>query len=204
MKILVVCATNEEILPLKSINSLIHKLDFLVTGPGMVATTYQLTKYLSGKKYDLAINCGIAGSFNKTLAIGEVVWIKTDVFSELGAEDGDNFLSFKDIALSFQDTFESTFSINPEKNSLRKVNSITVNTVHGNEKSIDTIRQRNHADIESMEGAAFFYVCENENVPSIQLRSISNYIERRNKESWNIPLAIKNLDEGFRNLISII
>jgi futalosine hydrolase len=45
-----------------------------------------------------------------------------------------------------------------------------------------------------MEGAAFFYVCRQLNVPCIQIRAVSNYVEKRNRDAWNIPLAIKNLN----------
>ena len=38
-----------------------------------------------------------------------------------------------------------------------------------------------------------FKVCEEFNVPCIQVRTISNYVEKRNKESWNIPCVIQNL-----------
>ncbi|MBI5009539.1 MAG: hypothetical protein HZB98_07815 [Bacteroidia bacterium] len=44
-----------------------------------------------------------------------------------------------------------------------------------------------------MEGAAFFYVCAKENVPFIALRSVSNMVERRARDKWNIPLAIENM-----------
>jgi futalosine hydrolase len=46
-----------------------------------------------------------------------------------------------------------------------------------------------------MEGAAVFYTCNIMNTPSIQIRSVSNHIEPRNKANWNIPLAIKALND---------
>jgi len=52
-----------------------------------------------------------------------------------------------------------------------------------------------------MEGAAFLFVCEHEQIPCIQLRAVSNFVEKRNKEAWNIPLAIENLNQ---QLIAII
>jgi futalosine hydrolase len=55
-----------------------------------------------------------------------------------------------------------------------------------------------------MEGAAFFYACEEANVAALQVRAISNYVEKRNKENWNMPLAVKNLNnwltEDLKNL----
>ena len=45
-----------------------------------------------------------------------------------------------------------------------------------------------------MEGAAVFKVCKEMKVPCIQIRSISNKVERRNKENWDLDLAISNLN----------
>ena len=78
---------------------------------------------------------------------------------------------------------------------LRKVTGITVNTVHGNTESIEAIQERINPTVESMEGAAFFYACEEAQVPAIQIRAISNYVEKRSRENWNVPLAVKNLND---------
>ena len=79
-----------------------------------------------------------------------------------------------------------------------------MNTVHGNMASIEKVIKKYKPEIESMEGAAFFYVCEKENIPSIQLRAISNYVERRNKDNWNIPLALQNLKLALEKLLSAL
>ncbi len=203
MKILITAATKEEISLLNGIKSKNHELDFLVTGVGMVATAYSLTKQLMKNHYDLAVNCGIAGSFDRSIPIGEVVSVNKDIFSELGAEDGNDFLSLDQIGLQGKNSFNNTFLLNAASiHILREVRSITVNTIHGNDPTIKTIVNRLQPQIETMEGASFFFVCENENIPSLQLRSISNYIEKRNRESWNIPLAIENLNKTLIKIIS--
>ena len=205
MKILFVAATNDEISLLKGVNPDNHFLDFLVTGVGMVANTYELTKYLRNRSFDLAINCGIAGSFDRSIPIGEVVSVKEDIFSEHGAEDGNEFLSLSDIGLDGKLFLQNTFSLNSHSIlPLREVRSITVNTVHGNELSIQTIIKRFQPQIETMEGASFFFVCEKENLPSLQFRAISNYIEKRNRAAWNIPLALENLKVFIEKLISTL
>ena len=61
--------------------------------------------------------------------------------------------------------------------------------------------KRLNPDIESMEGAAVFKVCEEMRVPCIQIRSISNKVERRNKENWNLDLAISNLNTEVEKII---
>lgn len=208
MKLLVVSATAFEIKPLLDVMGVVPndyepfltaqykslQIDVLITGVGMAATAYYLGKILR-PDYQLVINAGICGSFNANLSIGEVVNIYEDSFSELGAEDGKRFLSLKELNLK---GITSVTNVNPYANevldTLPKVNGITVNTVHGNEDSIKTVFEKFHPFVESMEGAAFMMACDLAQVAFAQLRAVSNYVEPRNKENWNIPLAIKNLN----------
>ena len=90
------------------------------------------------------------------------------------------------------------------KHGLRKVRGITVNKVHGNEKSIKQVQSRLSPDIESMEGAAFFYACKMSKVNFIQIRAISNYVEKRNKNSWQIELALSNLASELKQILNQI
>ena len=59
----------------------------------MTATAFALGRELATNQYDLAINLGIAGSFDRNIALGEVVEVTDDRFSELGAEDDEAFLT---------------------------------------------------------------------------------------------------------------
>jgi futalosine hydrolase len=223
MKILIVSATTIEINPLlqaltfnKAITPVLsnysyngHNIDILITGVGMVPTAYFLGKILATNKYDLALNIGIAGSYNKSYNIGNVVNVTKDLFSELGAEDGEYFLSIIDIKLIEQDKFpfengeiiNNSITDNNTINTLPKVKGITVNTVHGKKESIAKIRKTFSPDIESMEGAAFLYACLSERINCFQIRAISNLVELRNRKEWNIPLAVKNLNDTILKII---
>lgn len=164
----------------------------LITGAGMVPTAFALGKHLAKNKYDLAINLGIAGSFDKSIALGDVVAITEDTFAELGAEDDEDFITIDKLGLG-ESTFRATYKL-PENIGLRKANAITVNTVHGNDASIKKLSRYIDAQIESMEGAAFFYACRQVGLPCMQIRAVSNYVEKRNRDAWQIGLAIKNLN----------
>ncbi len=169
------------------------ELKIFVSGVGMSAMSYCMGKALNDE-YDIAINMGIAGSFLKMHELGHVVNVTNDIFSELGAEDGDKFLTLEDLNLKGTSEEHNNSTIkNSVINELPKVKGITVNTVHGNESSIKKIVQRLNPDVESMEGAAFMYACKKESLPFVQIRSISNYVDKRNKSNWNIPLALENL-----------
>tara|TARA_B100001758_G_C18405894_1_gene612048 strand:- start:2459 stop:3037 length:579 start_codon:yes stop_codon:yes gene_type:complete len=190
MKILLLAASSDEIIKEYFLN-----YEILISGIGMVNTTYAITRHLSANSYDLVINMGVAGCFDSFLKIGDVVEVIEDTLSEIGFEDGLKFEQFSDFDI------RSTFTVEG-KTSLQKVKGITVNKVHGNEDSIAKIVRRLRPDIESMEGAAVFKVCKEFAIPCIQLRAISNKVERRNKENWNLPLAIKNLNRTVQQVIS--
>jgi futalosine hydrolase len=168
-------------------------ITFVVSGVGMSAMSYSMGKALNDS-YDMAINIGIAGSFSKKLELGHVVNVTRDIFSELGAEDGDKFLTLQELNLiGTSEEHNNSIIKNKVIDLLPKVSGITVNTVHGNEQSIKKIIQRLNPDVESMEGAAFMYAAKKESMPFVQIRAISNYVDRRNKSNWNIPLALENL-----------
>lgn len=201
MKILLVAATRAEIALLATQFGLPDQdfvktkdFDLLITGVGMTATAFALGKHLSGN-YKLVLNLGIAGAFNPDLPLATVVNVTTDEFAELGAEDGDAFLSIDDLGFGKARYSARNNLLNSDLEKLPRVHGITVNQVHGNENSITRIRERCNPGVESMEGAAVLYCCEKEGLPCLQVRSISNYVEPRNKERWQIGAAIKALNE---------
>ena len=210
MKIIIAVATYKEVEPFLLIHIPAHNsnkkcfefvyknasINILITGVGMVETSYRLTKFLTSNDFDFCLNIGICGSFNYNLALGSVVNIYQDTLSELGAENGNAFLSLDSINLagvsSVVNYSESNFD---EINILPKVNGITVNTVHGNNSSIEKVITRLNPVTESMEGFSFMYVCNEFKLPYFQIRAVSNYVEARNKDAWDIKLAIKNIND---------
>jgi futalosine hydrolase len=209
MQILIVVATNLEIKPFAEIMHKYPDVKVLTTGIGMVATAFALGKELTVNNYDLVINAGIAGSYNRNINIGEVVNVITDRIVEMGADDGENFIPFNklDIERLSQSTNDDGFLVNNSIienqviNNLKKVNGITVNTIQGNENKIKKMVDTFDPDIETMEGAAVFYSCHSMDIPFFQIRAVSNYIEKRNTANWNIKKAIENLNYTLINII---
>ena len=225
MKILIVSATEKEIIPL--INSLTASsprnesnrysykniiIDILVTGIGSVFTTFFLTQKLIQDKYDLIINAGIAGSFSSFHKIGDVVYVHSDQFADLGIEDEISFSTLfeKGFISKSSFPFQEGILVNPIKiknsliTGLKQVDAITVNTTHGKNESIELFKHKFDADIETMEGAAVFYVCLQQRVRFVQIRAISNYVKSRKIAEWDIPLAIENLNKKLFELLVIL
>ena len=192
MKVLIVAATELEV-----VSENIRNFPVLITGVGMVNTAINLTKELIKSDYDLVINMGIAGSFSDDVKIGDVVEVVEDTFSEIGFEDGDKFSEFTDFRI------KTSYSVKSKTN-LRKAKGITINTVHGKEDSITEIVNRINSDIETMEGASVFKVCEELDVSYMQIRAISNNVEIRNKDNWDINLAIRNLNSEVEKIIDTL
>lgn len=185
-----------------------NRLHILIGGVGMAATAYHLTKALSKTKFDLALQAGICGAFDRSIQLGEVLHVTSEQFGDMGAEDGENYLDIFDMGLIAGD--EQPFNNNrlysrpPEHliPKLREVSGLTVNMVTGNEHSVARLAKRYQCQVESMEGAAFHYVCLQENVPFAQVRAVSNYIERRNRAAWKIGEAVTNLNNWLIDLVN--
>lgn len=219
MNILVVSATHFEIQPLLDflnikqpiigLNKASHPVlsshvNILITGIGMIETAFMMGK-LMGDSNDIIINVGVCGAFDKTWPLGEVVHVTEDILSELGAEDDERFLTYNQLNLPGEHIFSPILhKTYPTINSLRKVKGITVNTIHGSSESIKKIQQLYQPDVESMEGAAFFRACKGVKEPHFQIRAISNYVEKRDKCKWQMPLAIKNMNDFLFSFIKEI
>jgi futalosine hydrolase len=185
-------------------NSLIN---LLITGVGSIATSWAMTKWLSSNsKPDLALNIGIAGSYKDDIKIGEVVVPVSDCFADAGVETGNGFITLTEAGLEDPCRFpfregriiaESEF-VRMAVRKIKPVTAVTVNTASGSEATIARIIKKFNPDIETMEGATFFYICSMAEIPFLAIRSVSNRVEARNKDNWNIPLALDNLSEKFR------
>jgi len=179
--------------------------EVLITGVGIANTAYHLGLRLNQKRrYKGVIQVGIAGAWDRTLPIGSVVAISTDCFSEMGVMTPDNFLTMEQMGFPLVETHsEKIFNIIRNPNSLpklKRVQSITVNSVHGCVKYAHQTREiwagyGYDFQVESMEGAAFFLACHHRRQHIFhQVRSISNYVENRDLSQWNILLAVENLN----------
>lgn len=211
MNILLVAATKLE---LKNVISFFHfkydtssfttegiNVEILFTGVGMVATAFALGQKFATKKYDFVINAGIAGTFNKNFTLGDVVWVKQDIFADLGAENDSQFLSIDDLgfgqALTLPIIDKNNNLISKWLDRLKPANAITVNKVSGNFKNIQKTIHRLNPDIETMEGAAFYYACQQSQTPCVQVRGISNFIEKRNTDNWDVRTAVSGVNASL-------
>jgi futalosine hydrolase len=178
-------------------------IDSLVTGVGCTATAFQLGRVLATGHYRLAINLGVAGSFDPDFPPGTVAEVVSDEFGDLGADDKGTFLSLFDLNLSDPNQFpfrEGRLSPEQVQSTVAWpcVHASTVQTTHGEAEQIRRFKARSKVSFESMEGAAFFYACMLSGVPCRQFRAVSNRVTPRDREAWKIPEALEALGVFFR------
>jgi len=183
-------------------------VDVIITGIGMVNTAYYLGKQFASNSYDVALNVGLAGSFDRSIRLGEVVNITEECISELGAEDGEKFLRIDQMNPNIADKSDSPYElINKSRiknviiDHLISVKGISVNTVHGEDKSIGKVKSLFSPSVESMEGAAFFVACANVGIKFAEIRAISNYVEQRNTSNWEIDKAVKEFTGTIEEIL---
>jgi len=216
MRLLIVAATEMEVLPLISTMHRTsdrgprtttyahagHDVVVLTTDVGMVSTAAWCSRVMSVEPFDLAFNFGVCGSFDRSLEPGRVVHVVADRLAELGAEDGDEFVGIDLLQLPAEHEFVNANPPSiPALGELPAVSAITVNTVHGSERSIAAVVARCAPQVESMEGAAFMFACQLHGLPCAQVRAVSNLVERRNRAAWKIIEAIANLNDAAAAIV---
>ncbi|MGZ8511716.1 MAG: hypothetical protein ACXWWA_15115, partial [Chitinophagaceae bacterium] len=84
---LLTAATVAEISPFlayyrDSKNSLPVAVDIIITGIGLTATTYSITKQIQVRRPGIIIQAGIGGCFDKSIPLGSVLAIKQEAIGD--------------------------------------------------------------------------------------------------------------------------
>lgn len=212
MHLLLCSATEFEIRPvIDYINrQKVTNVDILITGVGLTAATYAITRQVLKQRPGFIIQAGVAGSLDPALPLTKIVLVKEEVIGDLGVEENNTFHHVTDMKLVDKNSF-------PWKNGklannldtleaagLTLVNGVTVNEISTSENRIGYYREHLGAQVETMEGAALHYVALSENIPFLQIRSLSNFAGERDKSKWVMDKAIAGLNVELERILSKI
>src|ERR1044071_7025044 len=147
-------------------------IDVLISGIGLTATAYSLTRQLSLKRPDLVIQAGIGGGFNKKIPLGTVVAVKQDVIADQSVVEQKKLKTMYDLKLMSpnQPPYTKGWLVNPDKgimkrNRFKAVKAISINQITTDKQMMRFYEETYQPVVESMEGAALHYVCLSENIP---------------------------------------
>ncbi len=137
MNCLIVSATAREISPFLDYykDTKLTNTDVLVTGIGLTATTYSLTKQLCIKRPDIIIQAGVGGCFDSEIQLGSVLAIKQEAIADQGVIELDQLKTLFDLKLvpQNQNPFSKGWLVNKseilKKVKLKKVRGVSVNEI---------------------------------------------------------------------------
>jgi len=211
MNCLLIAATAKEIAPFLEYyrnNNKSLQVDVLITGIGLTATSYHLTKQINLKRPRLVLQAGVAGCFNKQLALGTVVTVKQDTIADESVIELKKLKTLSDLKLvpPSQFPYKKGWLVNTDvalikKTRLKAVKGISVNQITASRQKIRVYEKKFAPVVESMEGAALHYTCLMEKIPFLQLRGLSNYVGERNKKKWNMKDSINNLNKELIRIL---
>jgi futalosine hydrolase len=129
------------------------------------------------------------------------VIVKEDAFADLGIEENGNFKTLFETGFIKKNDFpfKDEWLVNPlpllTENNLFVAKGITVNKIGDDPVQNKIIKRKFLPDVESMEGAAFHYVCLQQKINFLQLRGISNDVGQRDKSKWKLKESVENLNK---------
>lgn len=212
MRIAVITATELEMEPVRAYLSerlylrRHHRFSLCVSGVGIMHTTHTLSRFLADEKPDIAIQAGIGGGFHPLKhPIGTSVAVAGEMNGDLGVlEPGGHWKGLPEMGLMDADLspYKGGRLVNPHDHlltlsALPAVNGVTVNRVSTDPEMIRIMAHQLAADVESMEGAAFHYVCLHAGIPFLQLRGLSNLVGDRDKSRWQMTTALNSVRDAL-------
>lgn len=124
-----------------------------------------MQRLLSSERPEAVVLCGIAGAYGETLRTGDTVAVIRERMAGVPS--------------AFAEEYRATMQFD----GLTEVAANTVSNVGA---------PADGAQVENMEGAVVFAVCESAGVRCGEIRAVSNRVDDA-RENWDIPAALESL-----------
>ncbi|MCJ7615495.1 MAG: futalosine hydrolase [Desulfobacterales bacterium] len=194
----------------------------LITGPGTVNTVQSLTAAIETARPSLIIQTGCAGAFRESgLNIGDIAIATEEIDIQLGIEAENDSLPLNELPFSTIKSNEIDLKnrypldielVNKALETLTKVFEgksivvmkgpfVTVSTITATDRRAKDIYKHYSPCMEGMEGAGAAHLAIHYDIPFLEIRSASNFVGKRDRDSWNLPLAFERGALAVLNLI---
>ena len=205
---LIVVATHAEAERLLDLNARV-----VVSGVGMVAAALATARALIEQEAGLVVSAGIGGAYSQSgLLPGDLALSAEIVQADLGAWDGERFLSFDELGLSILPDSPhagrfATWDHAPEV--VRRTGAclgpmLTLSSVTGSVEAATLLERRFPGALtEGMEGAGIAHAALLAGVPVLEVRGVSNAVGPRDRASWRIPQALAATRRGVAAALEV-
>jgi len=174
----------------------------LLTGIGPVEAAVQVAVYLAKTSvaFKGVINLGVGGAYCRDQGGADLLDIclaEREVLGDLGICYGDAVEPLRGESLPVLDSFSLDSNLLTQAETLLKNSNVaskrgpfvTVSCVSGSRQRGVLLARQHQALCENMEGAAVARVCQQFALPLLELRCISNLVEDRNLQNWQLKQA---------------
>ncbi|MEK8131029.1 futalosine hydrolase [Paenibacillus filicis] len=180
------------------------RFDVLAAGVGPAAAAASTAAALAAAPgaYGLVISAGIGGGFAGYIGLGGLAVAGEIIAADLGAETPDGFrtvdeLGFGSSRVQVEASLASAWTAALQAAGLeaRLGPVLTVTTVTGTAATAEELAARVPGALaEAMEGYGVAIAAQQQGVPVLELRAISNAIGPRDRDAWRIGDALKALE----------
>jgi len=151
-------------------------------------------------KISAVISLGICGAYpDRGLSLLDVVNVSSDRVGDLGCEEQDGSHTLWGKSILGGNCCQAPAVIQKMLVALPQVVGATVNCCTGTATTAVERVKNMGCDVESMEGAACFAICQKFNIPAFQIRAVSNIASTRDKSQWKIEEALEKLRQTMNN-----
>ncbi len=189
-----------------------RKVVHITSGVGITNAAWAATVLAERFHITTVINFGIAGAYpGSGLAPGDVAAAEEEVYADTGIALADGLLSMEEAGMELlvrgSKKFFNTFPLDKGllKKALPHVSAsgrfLTVAQATGTLKRSKELSRKFDALVENMEGAAVAHICARYGVKALEIRGISNMVEKRDPSKWIKKPAATNCQQA---LISVI
>jgi len=207
--ILVVCATELELQPLLDrVISNEKKWMSLICGVGVVEASLSLGKFLTTQstRFDAVLHFGVAGAYlakqEGKAHLLDICLAEKEVFGDFGICYANRFeslpenLAGKSSYLLDAALLEKCHVMLTKENiQWQQGTFVTVAGVSATEQRGNMLAKQYDALCENMEGAAVAMACGDFDLPLIEIRCISNFVENRDCTRWKLQEACEKAGE---------
>ncbi|UXY15072.1 purine phosphorylase [Chitiniphilus purpureus] len=166
-------------------------------GIGLSAAAYATARLIHERRPDVLILAGIAGVYpHSRFTVGETVLVASEREADLGLFTPSGFCHLSQVALDMD------FAAPTVLHCPYLPATPPLPLAHGNSANaaLAPFIASQDADVESMEGAAFFHACLQAGQRFYQVRAISN-VASVDHAPWDIDGAVRALAQGLTTLI---
>ena len=204
--LLVVAATEMELLPVRERLAHAAEVECLVCGVGPVEAATRLTAHLARRpgNYRLVILCGVAGAYPEAgPQLLDLCLAEREVLGDLGLVAGEEISPLapelgvqREFSLDAGWRAKAATLLANRQSPCRVGTFVTVNSASATASRGRALRDRFQAICENMEGAAVARACQEFAVPCLEVRAVSNYVEDRDLARWRLREACQQAAEA--------